>query len=854
MNRGAVGWGHPQPGYRGYRGDNKANCANRWSHHVGRLPSQSERHLVTDGACHSPAPKSRSVTREPDLDYLTKPERFSELKKMSDRFGKRYDGRGHSKYASDVKGYTIRCKKPLSYREQNRLIPCLQEFKPQTHWSWFSLTNITQSFTSAGLFTVQQHTDQAVRNVQAVLLTDLFDAVRYKCNTRPEASDIDTRGMSNLLWAMAKLVDNGQELTPKFKETATTLLPHVIRLQNHLDPLGITILIWSLAKLVDKSQELAPELKEVVVALLPHVNELRDQFNARCVANLLWAMAKLDNGQPQTTEFKEVMAALLPQVKALSDLFEPQAIANLLWAMAKVVDNGQELTSELKEAVAALLPRVNAWQAHFTPQEIANLLWAAAKLVDHGHELTTELNEAVVGALPCVKTLGDQFHPQGIANLLWAMAKMLDNGQELTREFREAVATSLALVEALQARFKSQEIASLLWAAAKLVDHGHELTTELKEAVATLLPRVKALQAHFKSQEITSLFWAQAKLVDHGHELTKELKETVATLLPRVKALQAHFKSQEIANLLWAQAKLVDHGYELTKELKGAVVVLLPWVKANEDQFIAQAIANLLWALAKLVEKGQELTPEWKEVLATLLSRVNALQVHFTPQQIASLLWATSSLGDFISTAAGDSLAESILCQSDKYRLFTQRELRISLWGLLVCSARHYLDKNISAENNTLECLINRLFTRLENESINDEQCNHVVAMAASWLGRECPFEPHYQTIISATQSIFCARLHCALPSLKIEQEKSLHSLPPVDLFLPEHNLAIEIQGPSHYAGRDFQTRNGATLLKIALLQKAGYDVLEIAANQLANPDVASMHIDRIRKEITANN
>ena len=128
------------------------------------------------------------------------------------------------------------------------------------------------------------------------------------------------------------------------------------------------------------------------------------------------------------------------------------------------------------------------------------------------------------------------------------------------------------------------------------------------------------------------------------------------------------------------------------------------------------------------------------------------------------------------------------------------------------------------------------------------------MALAASWLGQECPVEPQYQTITSATQSIFCGQLRSALPSLKVEQEKSLHSLPPVDLFLPEYNLAIEIQGPAHYVGRDFLTRNGSTLLKIALLQKAGYDVLEIAADQLDDPDVVSMHFDRIRQKITANN
>ena len=899
MNRGAAGCGYPQPGYRGYRrSDSQANSATRWSHRVRHFPPQTERQLATDGACYSPAAKPRSVTCEQDLDYLTRPEKFIELKRMSDRYGKRYEGRGHSRYANEIKGYTKRCKRPLNDQEQNRLILCLQEFKPQTHWSWFSLTNVTQSFTVAGLLTVQQHTGQDVRNAQAVLLTDLLEAVHFKCKERSEVCDIDTRGTANMLWAMAKLVDNDQEVTPLFKETVTALLPHVIRLQNRLNPMDIVILVWSTVKLLDKEQEPASELKEVVMALLPSAKALRDQFHAQGVANLLWAVAKLlDNGQELTKELKEFMAVLLPRVRALSDLLEPQGISNLLWAIAKVVGHGQELTSELKEAAAALLPRVNALQACFSRQEIANLLWAAAKLVDRGYELATELKETVATLLPRMNSLQAHFTPQDVANLLWAAAKLVDRGYGLTVEIKEAVVSLLPRVNALQAHFTPRVVSNSLWAVAKLVDHGHELTTELKEAVVILLSRADALQTQFKSQAISNLLWAGAKLVDHGHELTAELKEAVAALLPRMNALQTHFSPQSITNLLWAVAKLVDHGHELTVELKEAVVILLPRVKAGKDQFVARGITSLLWSLAKLVEKGQELPSELQEALVVLLPRVNALKADFESQEIANLLWAlarlldnglemtpdlkdvlanlvscviilrnrfnvreiskllwaTGSLGDLISTAAGDSLAEFMFCQSQICHLFTQQQLLISLWGLLVCGARHYLDKNSSAENDSLECVINRLFTRLENVFIDNEQDMSVMALVASWLGRECPVEPHYQKRASATQSVFCDQLQSALPYLKIEQEKSLHSLPPVDLFLPEHNIVIEIQGPAHYVG-DFKTRNGRTLLKRALLQKAGYDVLEIAANRLDDPTLASMYIDRIRQKTMAKN
>ncbi len=62
--------------------------------------------------------------------------------------------------------------------------------------------------------------------------------------------------------------------------------------------------------------------------------------------------------------------------------------------------------------------------------------------------------------------------------------------------------------------------------------------------------------------------------------------------------------------------------------------------------------------------------------------------------------------------------------------------------------------------------------------------------------------------------------------------------------------MVIEVQGPSHYMGGDFNTRNGSTLLKIALLQKAGFEVIEIPANRLFNNDLMKPYIDQIKIRI----
>ncbi|WP_422463815.1 MULTISPECIES: DUF1601 domain-containing protein [unclassified Endozoicomonas] len=853
---------------------------NEFHHSSGTRPSQYLMH--------------RSVNSAQDFNALIQQEIMDDLVSKSDRLGHRYDGRDHGLYASLIKKYSSAAKRPLNRTEQRQLMRLLQNFTATRSWNWRSLTTTFHSLTSAGVFTPHKPIDERVKRTQAALLSRLLDAIRFKCNKKAEAWDMDAQGIANLLWAMTKLVDNGQEQTPEFNKAMAALLPHVNAQKAHFKPQEVTNLVWAMAKLLDNGQKLTAELNEAVAALLPLVQAQKNQLNAQGIANLLWAMAKMvDNRQDRIPGLKETVAALLPHVNAQKDQFIPQAITNLLWAMAKLVDIGLERTPELNETAAALLPRVNAQRDQFIPQYIANLLWAMAKLVDNGQARTPELKEAVAALLPHVKAQKDQFIPQHIANLLCAMAKLVDSGQEWTPEFKEVVAALLPRVNAQKNQFNAQEIANLMWAMAKLVDNGQEPTPELKRALAALLPHVNAQKAHLKPQEITNLLWAMAKLVDNGQEQipelnvavavllphvnaqkeqfipqgianllwamaklvdnglekTPELKDAVAALLPHVNAQKAHFKPQEITNLLWAMAKLVDNRYEQTPEFNEAVNVLLTCVNTQKDQFNAQCVTNLLWAMAKLVDNGQEQSAELKEAVAVLLPLVNAQKDQFIPQGIANLLWAMAKLGELVELSVVTSTFESLVYRISDNAQLSQQAISMSLWAVMVCCARLFLDSNAN-KNKVFEKHMDDLFIRLENTSPDNEEDQSIMIMAASWLGRTCSAVLQYQTIISKNQADFRDQLKSSIPALKIEEEKRLNSLPPVDLLLPDHNVVIEAQGPSHYVGGDFNTRNGSTLLKIALLQKAGFEVIEIPANQLLSNDLMKPYIDQIKTRI----
>ncbi|MBO9484500.1 RAP domain-containing protein [Salinisphaera sp. G21_0] len=827
------------------RGRYRHATVRQWNHPPRTAPVRNQ-FYHSSGTRSSQHLQCRSVNSAQDFNALIKPEIMNDLVSQSERFGDRYNGRNHGQYASSIKKYTSAVQRPLNRAEQSQLMRLLQNFTVTRSWNWRSLTTTLHSFTSAGVFTPHKPMDERVQLTQAALLSTLLDAILFKCNQKPEASNISAQEIANLLWAMAKLVDSWQELTPGLNEAVVALLPHVNAQKDQFIPQHIANLLWAMAKLVDKGLERTAELKEAVIVLLPQVNVQKDQFIPQAIANLLWAMAKmLDNGQEHTPGLKEAVAALLPHVNVQKDQFNAQGIANLLWAMAKLLDNGLERTPEFNEAVVALLPHVNAQKNQLNAQGIANLLWAMAKLVDSGQKRTPEFKEAVAALLPRVNAQKNQFNAQEIANLMWAMAKLMDNGQEQTSEFKEAVAALLPHVNAQKDQFIPQHIANLLWAMAKLVDKGQERTPELNEAVAVLLPHVNAQKDQFIPQHIANLLWAMAKLVDKGQERTTELNEAVAVLLPHVNAQKDQFIHQHIANLLWAMAKLVDNRYEQTREFNEAVAALLTCVNTQKDQFNAQSFTNLLWAMAKLVDNGQEQTPGLNEAVAALLLHVNAQKDQFNAQDIANLLWATAKLGELVELNVATSTFESLVYRISEKLQFSQKEISMSLWGVMVCCARLSLDSNAN-KNNVLEKHMDDLFTRLENTSPDNEEDQSIMIMAASWLGRACPVIRHYQTNISKTQVDFRDQLKSSIPFLKIEEEKSLNSLPPVDLLLPDHNMVIEVQGPSHYVGGDFKTRNGSTLLKIALLQKAGFEVIEIPTNQLLNNDLMKPYIDQI--------
>ena len=817
-----------------------------------------------------------------------------ELKQLAKKIGRSYDGKKHSIFCTRIRKATQGRKLRLEDKKQLQpFIIHLTEVVKSSQFDARSTSTCVHSFTSIQLlYPLRQAKDRDLIRAINALTEALLSNVA-------QLGEFGNQAVANLLWALAKLVENGLQLDQGglANGAVTALLTQVVQeaqVASHqagFIPQHIANLLWALAKLVENGLLKLDQGglgSGAVMALLPQVVQVaqvashQTGFKPQEITNLLWALAKLvENGLLQLDQgslANRAVTALLPQMVQVASHqpgFKPQEIANLLWALAKLVENGLLKLDQgdlANGAVTALLPQVvqvaqvASHQAGFKPQEIANLLWALAKLVENGLLKLDQgglANRALTALLPQVVQVASHqagFTPQGVANLLWALVKLVENGLQLDQgDLAYGAVTALlpqvvqvAQVASHQTGFKPQEITNLLWALAKLVENGlHKLDQGglAHGAVMALLPQVVQVASHqagFKPQEIAILLWALAKLVENGLLQLDQgglANRALTALLPQVMQVASHqagFKPQEITNLLWALAKLVENGL-LQLDQGGlanrAMTALLPQVvqvASHQARFKPQEIANLLWALAKLVENGLLQLDQGglanRTVIALLpqVVQVASHQVGFTPQEVASLLWAIAFLGEGIELQIIEKILYS-LSLSGSYSTGVQTQL---LWSFMVFMAR-----NISM-NDRLKSLMNSWYDALTKQKM-DEQLATMLSMAALWLELEANVNPEYKTRTSCLQDTFKQRLIRRYPNLEVHAEHSRNRLPPVDLYLPGLGLAIEIQGPHHYISDQSLKKTGRTILKVETYKKTGIEVIEVSYKDIDSEHLA---------------
>ena len=680
-----------------------------------------------------PSPSGRATGRAVgnEIDALVMEFKSGYLQNIAARFNKNYDGKKHAQYCSKIKKTTKTRKKPLTDNEKLKFMTFMRHLSEVVYsFNGISLSTCIHSLVASQLLYPPRSTQwqrtaldgkgESVQEVQKTLIKALIKEVdvRAKRQEGPPYG-FSAQAISNLLWALAKLEDNGRLQLDQDSLTSQAVMALLLQVVTPPEPFitqEISNMLWALAKLVDKGQLHLDQdglASQAVTALLWQLQSHQSDFTSQGVSNVLWALAKLVNNGllqlDQNDPVSEAVTALLPQVVTPPEPFNPQEICNLVWALAKLVDKGRlhlDQDSLASQTVTALLRQVVTPPKPFNPQEISNLLWALAKLVDNERlqrDQDDPASEAVTTLLRQVVTPPGPFNPQEISNLLWALAKLVDN-ERLQRDqdgpVSEAVTALLPKVQKYRDNFTSQGISNLLWAQAKLVDNGRlqrDQDSLVREAVTALLPQVVNPPRPFNAQEISNLLWALAKLVDNGRLQRDQgglASQAVTALLPQVQNHQDDFTAQAVSNLLWALVKLVGNGrlqFNQDRLARQAVTALLPQVVTSPGPFNCQEISNQLWALAKLVDNGRlQLDQDSlaSQAVMVLLPQVVTPPGPFISQHISNLLWALAKLVDhgWLQLDQGSLASQTVtalLPQVQRHHDdFTSQAISNLLWAL----------------------------------------------------------------------------------------------------------------------------------------------------------------------------
>ena len=829
-------------------------------------------------------PTGRGIERtvENEIDTLLREFNLGYMQRIANKYNENYDGKKHRQFCSKIKNATKVRKKSLTDSEKLRFVPFMDHLSSVVYsFDGISLSTCIHSLTASQLFypprstrgksAVSDDGDREVKEAQTALIRHFITAVKSQVQRQEGAPNgFDGQAISNLLWALAKLVESGLlklDQRGLASQTVTALLPQVVTPPGPFNSQHVSNLLWALAKLVESGLLKLDQgglASQTVTALLPQVVTPPGPFKPQEISNLLWALAKLvESGLLKLDQrglASQAVTALLPQVVTPPGPFKPQEISNLLWALAKLVESGLLKLDQrglASQAVTALLPQVVTPPGPFKPQEISNLLWALAKLVESGLLKLDQgglASQAVTALLPQVVTPPGPFNPQEISNLLWALAKLVESGLLKLDQgglASQAVTALLPQVVTPPGPFKPQEISNLLWALAKLVESGLLKLDQgglASQAVTALLPQVQSHQDDFTSQEVSNLLWALAKLVESGLLKLDQgglASQAVTALLPQVVTPPGPFKPQEISSLLWALAKLVESG--LLKLDQGglasqAVTALLPQVVTPPGPFKPQEISSLLWVLAKLVESGLLKLDQGglaSQSVTALLPQVVTPPGPFKPQEISSLLWALATLGEGISLNEIPNMLKTMGINTIEYNLHQE----MTLWALTVFLAR-------GVEISLLLPPMKTLYDALMAEKGNTSDIRAtIMRLSGIWLGenlRDLPLH-NYRTTVSQPHRELYTILRERFPRHTLEVEASVDGLPPVDLLFSREKVVVEVQGAHHYVDKEKNLSNGSTILKVSTYRKLGYKVLEVPASDVTSKEKQ----EELRKELS---
>jgi len=431
-----------------------------------------------------------------------------------------------------------------------------------------------------------------------------------------------------------------------------------------------------------------------------------------------------------------------------------------------------------REIASSSVPILHEFEA----RHLSNLIYAygLAKEVVLVEDGSTFFDVFAEVAIPNLHT----FNEQDLSNMLWSYANVNVQNSQLFEQAGDYIVAMNNLDE-----FKPQHLSNISWAYATL----NEQHPRLFKKVADHIVQLDNLH-EFWPQALKDLVWAFATAREQHPKLFKKVADHIVGLNSLSK-----FEPQHFSNTLWALATAEESHPQLLEKVADHIISLDSLRSFNE-----QALSNTVWAFASTGVSSPQL---FKKVAYEAIER----QHNFTSQGVANFLWAYATNGQ-VDEHLFSSLTPSVQANLDEYN---EQNLINVAWAYSVA--------NVEAPSVFNDEFINACLKREENGFILEhlrqlhqwqlwqDEIKSDVSLPES-LKKKC-----YKAFISEdpTQSKLQDDVASSLSSMGLQpqEEVLLKSGYRIDAVVEvdEKQIAVEVDGPSHFIGREL---TGSTILK----------------------------------------
>lgn len=327
-----------------------------------------------------------------------------------------------------------------------------------------------------------------------------------------------------------------------------------------------------------------------------------DEFVPQGISNSLWAFASLGHQlRPQ------LVTKFSNAIRRNITEFKSMEFSNVIWALGTMkidLDPPELLDEILDECLASLKERPNMWSS----QSVSNNLWAMASL---SRQMRPRHDEFLAATMSFLERRTNSFILQGLSNAMWAYAtlgcnppvKMLEN---VTERFGNLIVPSTSV----------SECCILLWSYGSLRYHpGNDVLN--KVAVLYLRSSEEA-----PLTAISNSLWAWANF--DWLPSNPEIMRSALSLATRHFRTFPELQTQSLSNILWSLAILryVPEDEEFLRAFSERSLIEL-----REGNFASQGLTNTVWAFSVLgINPGQKLLDEFAREIGSRLPSFNASQ------------------------------------------------------------------------------------------------------------------------------------------------------------------------------------------------------------------------------------